>query len=272
MLEHNQFACCHTAGRTRRGLVKLECLSQRLPQQSQIVLIESGLSRKTGIHESVSNIQAIGNRIFAPHLTLLVGSILFIRDGTAGNGVFRNENRVQRIRKRQLNRSTDLPAVNFHSHNSTECTNVIKVPAHESRQFTRLFQIFRKFIGRWQSDGIISLLVHVIQNNGILEIDPVIHAILIFQLNIITYLAFQADIRNYAFSCFRINSRHVPGIGVSIRICILRIKNEHEIVTCHGSISSFFVLSENYFVSSFVFSPSEPVSFLSAFWKKACIC
>ena len=271
MLEHNQFACCHTAGRTRRGLVKLECLSQRLPKQSQIVLIESGLSRKTGIHESVSNIQAIGNRIFAPHRTHL-GNVLFIRDGTAGNGMFRNENRGQRIRKRQLNRSADLPTVDIRCHDCAKCTDIVKIPAHESRQFARLFQLFREFFGRRQSGGIISFLVQVIQNNGILEVDPVIHAILIFQLNIITYLAFQADIRNYAFSCFRINSRHVPGIGVSIRICILRIKNEHEIVTCHGSISSFFVLSEHYFVSSFVFSSSEPVSFLSAFWKKACIC
>ena len=109
-----------------------------LPQEFKIVFGEArDLARQVCRHEAFATIEAVGYHVLATHLSALLCGIFLSGYRYSCNGHLLRDNGIYAAGKRQLNRTTNLPAVQAvlhkRSHHRAKSSYVIEGLAHKVR-------------------------------------------------------------------------------------------------------------------------------------------
>ena len=91
-----------------------------------------------------------------------------------------------------------------------------------------------------------ALIAHV-QRHPFFDVDLKAGVAFFDRFNIVPDLALEAHISNQAIARLRIDSRHVAGIGIAVRVAVLHVEIHHEIVAIRDRIAhdSFSLKSLN---------------------------
>ena len=106
--------------------------------------------------------------------------------------------------------------------------------AHEITDFTVQFRIARLhlfdvlfFFNPYIFQG---FFITALQRNAFFNVNTIAGFIFANRFNAIAYLTLQADIGNQAIPRFRIHTRHITGIGISIGITIFYVKQDGKFI------------------------------------------
>ena len=85
--------------------------------------------------------------------------------------------------------------------------------------------------------GFQSTPVAGIQRHAVLDVDSETRVVFLDRFHIVADLALQADVRHQPDARFRIDTRHIARVGVTVRIAVLHIKENHKIVPIANHVS-----------------------------------
>ncbi len=226
-------------------------VEQCFPEEIQIVFRESGLIGQWGGDETVGFVEPVRDREFTAHgsvIALLILCFLFRSHSHSGDGVFAGEDTVFAASEGQLNRATDLPAVEFlQGHHSTEGADVVEILTHPG--FSLLIGGFPFFflVGK----SLVGFFLLIGKDRFFFNIDFKGRLFASGQADIVSYFTFQADVGDEAVSGFGVNARQVSGIGIAVWIAILYIEQQDEFIAV-GDGGSHYSSPSSFLVSFFV--------------------
>ena len=162
-------------------------------------------------------------------------------DGDTGDSDFLRHDRINAAREAELHWAAHLAAVQgaFHKggHYRAKGANIVEVLAHKITDFLierwvvffRSFQIFvYAQIGQ-------RFRVATLERHLILDVNAVAGGIFLGSFHIIADLTLEAAIRDQTVTGFRIDTGHIAGIRITVRVAVFHVKQDDKIIAVFDS-------------------------------------
>ena len=173
--------------------------------------------------------------MLAAHFRALAFCVGLCGDCNTGDGDLLLDDRIDAAGKAKLDRAAHLPAVegclDKSGHHRAEGADIEEFTAHEIADF--FIQIGIVFFAQLlflHAEGGKGLPVTFIEGHVVLDINPVAGPVLTGGFHIIADFALEADVRDDTMVGFRIDTRHIARIRVSIWVPVFHVEKNDEIV------------------------------------------
>jgi hypothetical protein len=252
MLEIIEAAYDHFAA--SGGAVMFEHLQQGLEKKVEVGIGEAGALGESRRDIPFGGIEGIGDDVFVAHGPFLLGILLF-RHGASGDGDFKWRDRVERLTEGELHWTANLTERRTFHHVVTGRQDTTKGADIEKLATEPVLGPLGVRLSRYSLlrvlgslDGFLLLSFYhpSLLDENVKAVGRVAFAGSREHFNEVADFPFEANIRDDASIGVGIKTRHVTGIGITVRVAIRDFKQEQEVVSigqdvvAHGFSLSLF--------------------------------